>query len=305
MLATNNQFCILDEFMCNVCKGNLLLDTEKDEKICSSCGIVVREGNSLSSDGESTTEKAGMTNALESTSLMMYDIGLPTVIDNRNVDATGRHIHDREIDRLRRLNRFTISSNPKMKNLNKSVGEIRRITEIMGLNSLVAERASYIYRKILNKGAIRGRSISGIVSASICVACDDMSIPISIDKIAEIAQSATKKGINHYYKFILRELKMSSKVLNPTYCISQIAKRAALSAKAERKALRILDVVQGNPELSGKKPISLAAAALYLAVCELKENTTQLRIAIAAGITTITIRKRSVEISQILNNLKS
>ena len=180
--------------MCNVCKGKLLLDAEKDEKICSSCGIVVRESNSLSSDGESITEKAGMTNALESTSLMMYDIGLPTVIGNRNVDATGRHIHDPEIDRLRRLNRFTISSNPKMKNLNKSVGEIRRITEIMGLNSLVAERASYIYRKILNKGAIRGRSISGIVSASICVACDDMSIPISIDKIAEIAQSATKKA---------------------------------------------------------------------------------------------------------------
>ena len=98
---------------------------------------------------------------------------------------------------------------------------------------------------------------------------------------------------------------MSSKVLNPTYCISQIAKRAALSAKAERKALRILDVVQGNPELSGKKPISLAAAALYLAVCELRENTTQLRIAIAAGITTITIRKRSIEISQIFDNLKS
>src|SRR2546428_11108063 len=137
MVATNNQFCILDEFMCNVCKGNLLLDTEKDEKICSSCGIVVREGNSLSSDGESTTEKAGMTNALESSSLMMYDIGLPSVIGNRNVDATGRHIYDPEIDRLRRLNRFTISSNQKMKNLKISVCEIRRITEIIVLNSLV------------------------------------------------------------------------------------------------------------------------------------------------------------------------
>jgi hypothetical protein len=52
--------------------------------------------------------------------------------------------------------------------------------------------------------------------------------------------------------------------------------------------------------LSGKNPVSLAAAALYLATIETKEYTTQLRIAIAADVSTVTVRKRCLEIIQLV-----
>lgn len=302
-MLTRNVFDATDDIVCTVCNGKLVSDLDNGEKICSLCGIVTRD-NHGSSHNE-TDSSTSNTKSVEPTSLMMYDIGLPGIIDNKNVDANGKHFHNPEIEKLRRLNKFTISGNSKTKNLNKAVGEIRRITEIIGFNALIAERASYIYRKILNKGAIRGRSITGIVSATIWVACEEMNIPFSTDKIVELAGNSTKKSITHYYKFILRQLEMNMKVVGPSHSVSQIAKKAGLSAKTERKALEILEQVSGDPILSGKKPVSLAASALYLASFQTKEHTTQLRIAIASELTTITIRKRSTELSQILENLKS
>jgi transcription initiation factor TFIIB len=51
--------------------------------------------------------------------------------------------------------------------------EIRRIIEILGIGAPVAEWSAYIYRKALDKGLIKGRSIAGIVAATIYVACKD------------------------------------------------------------------------------------------------------------------------------------
>lgn len=302
-MLTRNVFDVTDDTTCTICNGKLVSDLDNSEKICSLCGIVTKDehGSYYNETGSSTTStiKTG-----EPTSFMMYDIGLPSIIGNKNVDANGKHLHSYGIEKLRKLNKFTISDNSKTKNLNKAIGEIRRITEIMGLNTLVAERASYIYRKILNKKVIRGRSITGIVSATICVACEEMNIPISINKIVELV-GYSKKNITHYYKFILRQLEMNVGVVDPSYSISKIAKKSGLSVKTERKALEILEQIRGDPILSGKKPVSIAASVLYLASFQTKEHTTQLRIAIASELTPITIRKRSVELSQLLKNLRS
>ncbi|HKC78684.1 MAG TPA: hypothetical protein VKB83_01155 [Nitrosopumilaceae archaeon] len=305
-MLTRNVSDSTDEIMCTICNGTLVSDFDNGEKICSLCGIVTRD-NHVSSINEidSLSLSTNITKNDEPTSIMMYDIGLPSIIDSKNVDANGKHIHDHEIEKMRRLNKFTISGNSKTKNLNKAINEIRRITEIAGFNALIAERACYIYRKILNKGAIRGRSITGIVSATICVACEERNIPFSIDKIVELSGNSTKKSISHYYKFILRQLGMNNKVISPSHSISPIAKKAGMSAKTERKALEILEQVNRDPKLSGKKPVSIAAASLYLASFQTKEHTTQLRIAIASELTTITIRKISIELSQILEDLKS
>ena len=305
-MLTRNVLDSTDDILCTVCNGKLVSDFYNGEKICSLCGIVTRDYPELSiNEIDSSSTTLNITKNDGPTSIMMYNIGLPSIIDSKNVDANGKHIHNPEIERMRRLNKFTISGYSKTKNTNRAVNEIRRITEIIGFNALIAERACYIYRKILNKGAIRGRSITGIVSATICVACEEMNIPFSIDKIVELGNNSTKKSITRYYKFILRQLEMNSKVIDPSRSISSIAKKAGLSTKTERKALEILEQVNRDTTLLGKKPISIAAASLYLASFQTNEYTTQLRIAIASELTTITIRKRSMELSQILENLKS
>ncbi|HXU96307.1 MAG TPA: hypothetical protein VFP45_07730 [Candidatus Nitrosotalea sp.] len=281
---------------CISCNGKLIVDLEKNEKICSTCGIVIEHEFDHHPGYE-----LGHSSNNEPTSSMMYDISLSTLIDKKNVDVNGKQIFGSfEMEKLRRLNKFTISNDSKIRNLNKAMTDIRRITEILGFGNSIAERASYIYRKALNKDLIRGRSIVGIAVAAIYIACKDVGVAFPIDKISEHVENLNKKTIVHYYKFLLRQMKMSVGIPEPSQNISKIAARAKLGGRTQRRALEILYQIGNNPTIIGKKPTSIAAAALYMAAIETKDYTTQLRLAVAAEITTITIRKRYLEIMQIM-----
>ena len=287
---------------CAVCQGSLILDSDTGEEVCGSCGVVARDCMELASERRAFTfeEMDKRYRTGEPVSLMMHDMGLSSFMDRKNVDASGKHITGyTEIERLRRLNKITVSNNSKTKNLNKAMREIRRITEILGLGTPVAERSAYIYRKALERGLIRGRSITCIVGAAIYIACKDTGTPRSMAEVEEIIGGPDKRNISYYYKFLLREMKMHVPLPMPSNSISRIADKAKLSEKTVRKALDILGRVADNAMLSGKNPVSLAAASLYLATVETGEYTTQLRIAIAADVSTVTVRKRCLEIIQL------
>jgi transcription initiation factor TFIIB len=302
-MSLENNLMSCDGTTCPSCKGNLVSDMERGEEICSHCGMVLDARFDAISSESVGFFSAGTENEnfKKPTSLMMYEIGLPTFIDKKNVDSSGKKIQEYyEVEKLRRLNKFTISNDSKTRNLNKAIREILRITEILGMSPSIAERASYIYRKALNKKLIRGRSITGIVAATIYIACKDAGVHFPIERIENLAENCNRKNILHYYKLLLRQMKMNVGVPDPSRYLSKIAVASRLSGKTERKALEILSQIEGDPALSGKKPVSLAAASLYLAALHVGEHTTQLRIAIASELTTITIRKRCAEIDQIL-----
>jgi transcription initiation factor TFIIB len=289
--------------LCPVCTGQLVCDSESGEEVCGSCGIVARENLALWAERHAFTleEMNKRYRTGEASSLMMYDMGLSSFIDKKNIDANGKQIRAQpEIDRLRRLNKITVSNNSRTKNLSKAMREIRRITEMIGIGTPVAERAAYIYRKALEKGLIKGRSITGIVAATIYIACKDTGTTRSIHEIQEVIGNKDRKKISYYYKFLLREMKIHIPLPVPSNSISRIADKARLSEKTVRKALEILALVGDNTLLSGKNPFSLAAASLYLATIETSEYTTQLRIAIAADVSTVTVRKRCLEIIQLV-----
>lgn len=294
MLTKNNS-----QTNCLSCDGTMIFDVHTDEKICNKCGIVMPACDEFLHDF--TCNKTSQQTSVESlASNMMYGISLHTFIGEKNIDANGKKIQSFHMEKMRKLDKLTLANDNKMRNLNKAIHEIRRITEILGLKTSVAERATYIYRKAFGQGLIRGRSISGIVAAAVYVACKEMDIPHSIDDVEKLLEGINKKNVLQYYKMLLKCMNIRIGLPNPISHISKIAERTGLSCKTERKALEILSKVSTNSLLSGKKPISIAAAALYMASLQTKEHTTQLRIALATDLTTITIRKRCVDIMQIL-----
>lgn len=304
MLTKNNSETI--QTKCEMCHGTLIFDVHADERVCNGCGVVIPICDEFLHNSTCAQIKNNdLQPVVESlTNNMMYDISLPTFIGQRDVDASGKQIKSSHLDRMRKLDRITLSNDNKMRNLNKAIREIRRITEILGLKTLVAERATYIYRKAFGLGLIRGRSISGIAAAAIFVACKELNIPHSVYDIEKMIDGLSKKNVLRYHKILLKVMKINLGVPTPTAHVSKIAERAGLSGKIERRTLEILSKVSTNQLLAGKKPISIAAAALYLASIQTKERTTQLRIAIATDLTTITIRKRCNEITQILDEIK-
>ena len=305
-MSSQNDF-LRSEELCYVCNGKLVFDYETVEKVCSNCGIVSTNKTESQLYKSSLPIADHEQNTLQprNTSLIMYEINLPTMIGKKNIDAHGKQIKGfSDMERLRRLHKYSITDGSRTRNLTTAAREIRRISEKIGVNNSVAERAAYIYRKALTEGLVKGRSITGIVAACVYISCKQLDAPRTLGDIQMHVGESDRRSISHYFKFLLRRLKINLLVSTPSINISKIARRSGLSGKTERKGLEILDKVNGDPVLSGKKPVSLAASALYLASILRGEKITQSRLAVAAELTTITIRKRYLEILQILKNQK-
>ena len=161
----------------------------------------------------------------------------------------------------------------------------------LALNDAVIEKTAYIYRKALDKGLVRGRSIPGLVAASLYAACRNTETPRTLSDVAT-GINIKRKDVARCYRLLLRELDLKMPVVDPMKGVARIASVASLSEKTKRKAMEYLKEATRIEVSAGKDPMGLAAAALYLACVVVGENKTQKDIAQAAGVTEVTIRNR-------------
>jgi transcription initiation factor TFIIB len=286
---------------CDECRAVLVSDFETGEQICGKCGAVSRNDDlAFSAIYGSQAARSGLVTGDENSS-MMYYVSLPARIDSRDVDARGKHIVEvGDMNRMRRLNNMTIASDSNRRNLTRAAGEIQRIGRSLAAGKGVVERAYEIYRKGIEEGSGRRRSIVGLAEAAVYLACKESGIPRTAQEIEHTADLHEKKSIRHYSKVLMKGAGLRMASPDPASEVSRIASRAGLGGITERRAIQILEKVKDDALLAGKRPISIAAAALYLAADQTSQYTTQIRIAFAAGITTITLRKRAIEISRLL-----
>ena len=286
---------------CGECTAVLVSDFETGEQICAACGTVSRNDDAGYSAIYSS-RAAGLGSVMgDENSSMMYYVSLPARIDSRDVDARGKHIVEAgDMSRLRRLNNMTIASDSNRRNLTRAASEIQRIAESLSAGRGVVERAYEIYRRVIEEGSGRRRSIVGLAEAAVYLACKEGGVPRSAEEIEHTADAHDTKSIRHYSKVLMKGAGLRIASPDPASELSRIASRAGLGGITERRAIQILEKVKNDSLLAGKRPISIAAAALYLAAGQTSQYTTQIRVAFAAGITTITLRKRATEISGLL-----
>jgi len=286
-------------------KGNLVTDANTGENFCGKCGFVITdkieesgpEWRSFSNEGENKS-RAGVP-----TSLAMHDMGLATVINPQNRDATGKPLTaamKSTIERLRTWDSRSQVHEPVDRNFRQAFSELDRLKDKLAVGDAVVEKAAYIYRKALEKGLVRGRSISALIASALYAACRDTETPRTLKDIGQ-ASNIKRKDIARCYRLLLRELNLKMPVVNPVNCISRIASKAGLSEKTKRKATKILQRAEELKISAGKDPMGLAAAALYVACVTLGENKTQRDVAEAAGVTEVTIRNRYKGLKVALN----
>jgi transcription initiation factor TFIIB len=92
-------------------------------------------------------------------------MGLSTIIGRENKDASGQIIDTAmrsKIERLRTWDARTRMRNPRDRNLMKAFGQLDRLKEKLGLSDTTVEKAACIYRKIQERGLIKGRTADAI-----------------------------------------------------------------------------------------------------------------------------------------------
>jgi transcription initiation factor TFIIB len=273
-------------------QGSLVTDTDTGENFCGKCGFVLTEEvieagpewRSFSKDDENKS-RAGVP-----TSLAMHDMGLATVIGQMDKDASGKPLSSsmkNTIERLRTWDSRSQVHEPTDRNFRQAFSELSRLKDKLGLGDAVIEKAAYIYRKAIEKGLVRGRSISALIASALYAACRDTETPRTLKDIGA-ASNIKRKDVARCYRLLLKELGLKMPVVDPIKCVSRIASKAELSEKTKREAARILRTAEENKISAGKDPMGLAAAALYVACVSNGENKTQRDVAEAAGVTEVT-----------------
>jgi transcription initiation factor TFIIB len=285
----------LSKLRCPECGANkFVLDESSGEIVCSNCGLVLQQELvderpewRSSEPGEKPRSRVGPPSKLSSA-----EKGLPTPIVVTR-DAHGRRLEPSVAKQMMQLRYRQMRTQPdKTRNLRKALADLNRLADRLNLPEAVREHAALVYRQALDGNLVAGRSIPGMVAATVYAACRRFRIPRSLKEIAEEAARAPKE-VARDYRLLLRELNLEVPVVDPIRRVSRIASRANVTPATEALALRILQQAIRAKHSTGKDPRGLAAAALYLAAQRNGEHVTQRQLAEVAGVTEVTIRNRS------------
>jgi len=285
---------------------DLIMDYEAGELVCSRCGLVVSsilvdqgpEWRAFDEEQRKRRTRVGVP-----LTWAIHDKGLSTIIDWRDRDVYGRKLKPMQkarVYRLRRWHRRSKVSGSKERNLAFALSELTKVAYMLNLPRNVLETASVIYRSVIRKRLIRGRSVQGIVAATIYMACRQCNVIRTLEEVANAAQITKKEG-GRNYRFLLRKLKTPVPSANPRNYVSRFVNKLTLSGEVEAIALKILRNAAELRLTSGRGPAGIAAAATYMATLLTGEHRTQSEIAKGAQVTEVTIRNRYKELTHRLN----
>ena len=283
-------------------KSQIISDIESEEIVCGKCGVVITEKlNYVGPERKFVDDSPSKSHSGDKSTLMRHDRSLSTIIDPADKDSFGNPLSTpmkSSIRRLRVWNNRSILHNSEKRNLQQALGELLKLKEKLSLSDAIVEKASYIYRKGLEKKLGKGRSITAVMAAALYAACRQSGTPRTLNEIAYVTNNK-RKTISLCYRMLLKELDLKMPVADSIKCISRIASKAGASERTKRHAIKILKKAEKKQMISGKDPMGIAATSLYIASLETDEKFTQKEIALAAGVTEVTIRNRCKNLKQV------
>lgn len=222
---------------CSRCgKGRIIIDTGTGENVCNNCGYVLPvKAIDTGPDWRAFTqeERRDRKRTGPPTSLTKVGKGLATVIGKSFTDAHGKKLTALTKSRFKRMQTWDVRSKlytPKQRNLLRATSFLSRLADKLQLSSAVQEEAAYIYRKALNN-KLKGRSVTGMVAASVYAACRNNRVPRTLKDITK-ASNVNKNEIARSYRVLLQVLDMKMPVMDPSRRIARIANRVGAKEKA-------------------------------------------------------------------------
>lgn len=280
----------------------MLFDEPRGEIVCKNCGLVSKsrmysqtpEWRAYSAEEEKLKSRAGF-----SPSPLEKDIS-QTVLGDKRRDSYGRALdHTAQVKYNRLAHVDEQIHNNLIRNLRSALIELKRIKSHLNLASDVCETAAYLYRLALNKNLIKGRSVIGMMSAALYLACRKKKIPLTIKDIAEVA-GLSSKDLGRNIRVFLRYITINGICPDPETMIDSLGEKLGLTMYSRKVAIEVLRKAKEKRVTIGKAPMTLAASTIYIATVLTGERRTQQNIAELSRTTPVTIRNRVRELVTVL-----
>jgi transcription initiation factor TFIIB len=299
-----------DSIKCSVCgrMHTTITDPESGEVVCGYCGLVISEKNIDLANPErrafTTEESDQRARTGAPTSLSRHNKGLATLIGKPARDAAGQKLDANARLTYKRLktwdDRVQLHSSTD-RNLWRAFSELNMLKDKLGLSDSLVEEIAYMYRKVEDRGLVRGRTIRGMLVACVYIACRKSGHPRTLKDISA-KSDIMRKDIAKNCRLLMEELGITSSVVDPMKCIVRVANVAHMSERTTRRAFNMMsELLRKKTLTAGKDPMGLAASILYIASKETGDTKTQKDMAIAANVTEVTIRNRIRALAKDLN----
>lgn len=291
---------MIEILACSTCNTDqtAITDPESGEIVCSKCGLVISEKIEDYAHQErraySIQEADERARTGARTSLAFHDMGLSTIIGKTNKDASGQLLNSAmrsSMDKLRIWDSRIHVNSSEDRSLRRAFHQLNTLRDKLGLSDTLVEKSAYLYRKAQERGLIRGRTVDGIMTAAVYIACRETGTPKSLEDIS-IVSNLKRKDITRCYRRLVFDLDIKIPIVDPMKCIVKVANKLSLSEKTKNKAMNLMTYAIKMEINAGKIPMGLAATVLYASCLKTGENVSQTNIAEASGVTEVTIRNR-------------
>ncbi|BFZ20289.1 hypothetical protein BsWGS_23328 [Bradybaena similaris] len=266
----------------------LVEDYHAGDMICPECGLVVgdrvidvgSEWRTFSNekDTKDNSRVGAAENPLFDGADMSTMIATGTASDSMK-DEFGKALYK---------NRRSVSSSDRA--LITAYREIAQMADRLNLPKMLVDRASTLFKKVHDSKALKGRSNDAIVSACVYIACRQDGVPRTFKEICAVSK-VSKKEIGRVFKLILKNLETSVDIITTGDFMSRFCSNLSLSSAIQKAATYIARKAVEMDLVPGRSPISVAAAAIYMASQASDDKKTAKEIGDIAGVAEVTIRQ--------------
>jgi transcription initiation factor TFIIB len=267
--------------------ATLIEDYRAGDQICSECGLVVgdrvidvgSEWRTFSNEkgGEDRSRVGGPENSLLGGGDLSTMIGPAS--GPAGFDQSGNPLYN---------NRRTISSSDRT--LINAFRTISNMADRINLTKTITDRAHKLFKTVHDGKNLKGRSNDAIAAASLYIACRQEGVPRTFKEIVAVS-TVSKKEIGRCFKLILKAHDTSVDLITTGDFMSRFCGTLSLSREVQKAATHIAKSSVDLDIVAGRSPISVAAAAIYMASQASDDKKTQREIADIAGVADVTIRQ--------------
>lgn len=142
--------------------------------------------------------------------------------------------------------------------------EINGMADRINLPKTIVDRANNLFKQVHDGKNLKGRSNDAIASACLYIACRQEGVPRTFKEICAVSK-ISKKEIGRCFKLILKALETSVDLITTGDFMSRFCSNLGLPNMVQRAATHIARKAVEIDIVPGRSPISVAAAAIYMA----------------------------------------
>uniref|UniRef100_A0A914UMF9 Transcription initiation factor IIB n=2 Tax=Plectus sambesii TaxID=2011161 RepID=A0A914UMF9_9BILA len=182
------------------------------------------------------------------------------------------------------------SMNNTDRQMSQAFSVIREMSDRIHLSKSIQDMAAKIFKDVLDSKALKGRNNEAQAAACLYIACRKEGVPRTFKEICAVSR-VSKKEIGRCFKLIIKSLETNLEQITSADFMSRFCANLGLPNQVQAAATRIAKKAVELDLVAGRSPISIAAAAIYMASQASADKKSAKEIGEIAGAAEVTVKQ--------------